>query len=147
MARTSNGAASVEGVDISVEASLFQDHIFTNNQTMSSHFLQRGKNAVHVLVRIHEDDDYRKLSPGIDQVAGLNPVPAKKPRHRVNCGCRVYVFLAQVIEDLHVQRPVMPLVGFVEIDRDLNSHRVWHFTALAPEPCRLAPPPSITNCW
>src|SRR5271169_3865217 len=147
MARTSSGAASVERVDISVEASLFQHHVFTNDQTMSSHLLQRRQNAVHVLVRTHKDDDHRKLSPGIDQVAGLYSVPTKKPRHGMNCGCRVYVFLAQVIEDLYVQRPVMPLVGFVEIDRDLNSHRVWHFTALAPEPCRLAPPRGITNCW
>ena len=27
-----------------------------------------------------------------------------------------------------MQRPVMPLVGFVQIDCDLHSHCVWHCT-------------------
>src|SRR5580704_19472781 len=147
MARTSSGASSVERVDISVEASLFQHHVFTNDQTMSSHLLQRRQNAVHVLIRIHKDDDHWKLSPGIDQVAGLNPVPTKKPSHGMNCSCGVYVFPAQVIEDLHVQRPVMPLVGFVKIDRNLNCHRVWHFTAPGPEPFQPALRRGTINCW
>jgi hypothetical protein len=45
-----------------------------------------------------------------------------------------------------VQRPVMPLVGFVEVDSNLDSHRVWHFTAPAPEPSRPTLHQGKVNC-
>src|ERR1700730_2690050 len=138
MAKTSSGAPDVERVDISVEASLFQNHVLAHDHSMSRHLLQRGQYAIHVLIRIHENDDHRKLSSSVNKMAGLNLVSPKKARHRMDCGCNINIFLPQVVEDFHVQRPMMPLVGFVEIKRNLNSHRVWHFTAPGPEPLRPA---------
>jgi hypothetical protein len=37
-------------------------------------------------------------------------------------------FFTQIGKNLHVQRPVMPLVAFVQVDCDLYRHRIWHFT-------------------
>ena len=54
---------------------------------------------------------------------------------------REYVLFAQIVQDLHVQRPVMPLVGFVQIDCDLHRHGIWHSTRVPPIPgaaCRTA---------
>ena len=100
-----------------------------------------------MFVRIHEDDDHGKLSSSVYKVARLNPVPSEKPSDRMDRSCGVHIFLPQVVEDLHVQRPVMPLVGFVKIDCDLNSHRVWHFTVPAPEPYRPPLRRGTINCW
>ena len=38
------------------------------------------------------------------------------------------------------------VVGFVEIDRHLDCHRVWHFTAPAPGPCPPVHHPGTANC-
>src|ERR1700733_417906 len=135
IAKTSSG---VTGLDISVEVSLFQKDVFTHDQTVGSHFLQRGQDAVYVLIRIHEDDDHRKLSPSVYKVTGLHSVSAKKPSHGMNRGGGVHVLFSQIVENLHVQWPMMPLVGFVKIHGDLDCHPVWHFTAPAPKPCRPA---------
>jgi hypothetical protein len=59
---------------------------------------------------------------------GLHPVTAQESGHGVDGGCRIDVFLAQVVKNLHVQRPVMPLVGFIQVDSDLHCHDVRHFT-------------------
>jgi hypothetical protein len=69
---------------------------------MSSHLFQPRQNAVHVLIRIHEDDDHGELSPGVYQVTGLNPVSTKKPGHGVDCGCGINVFPSQVVKDFHM---------------------------------------------
>ena len=122
----------------SVETSLFQNYVFAHDQTVSRHLLQGWQDAVHMLISIHEDNDQGNLSSSIYKMTGLNPVPAEKSSHSVESGCGINVFPPQVVKDLHVQRPVTPVVGFVEINGDLNSHRVWHFTAPGPEPLRPA---------
>src|SRR6202049_2686619 len=131
----------------SVETSLFQNYVFAHDQTVSRHLLQGWQDAVHVLIRIHEDNDQGKLSSSVYKMTGLNPVSPEKPSHSVESGCGINVFPPQVVKNLHVQRPVTPVVGFVEIDRDLNSHRVWYFTAPVPEPCRPALHRGTANCW
>src|ERR1700693_360278 len=83
MAKTSSGPSEVERVDISVEAPLFQNHVFAHDQTVGRHLLQGWQDAVHVLIRVHENDDHRKLSSSVYEMTGLNPVPAEKPRHGV----------------------------------------------------------------
>src|ERR1700716_318172 len=99
-----------------------------------------------MFIGIHKADDYGKLSSSVYKVTGLNLVSPKKPSDGMDCGRGVNVFPPQVIKDFQMQWPVMPLVGFVEIDRNLHSHRVWHFTAPAPERCRPALLQGIVNC-
>src|SRR5262249_55882599 len=126
--------------------SLFENYILAHDQAMGSHLLQRGQYALHVLVGIHEDDDDGQLSSRVHQMAGLNLVSSKKSSHCMERRRRVGVFFAQVIENFQWQRPMMPLVGFVEVNRDLNSHGVWHFTAPAPGPCRRVLLRGIADC-
>src|SRR5580700_2438733 len=63
---------------------------------------------------------------------GLYAMASQESRHGVNRGRRVDILLAQVVENLHVQRPVMPLVGFVQVESDLYGHRIWHSTREPP---------------
>ena len=58
----------------------------------------------------------------------------------------INIFLTQVIENFNMERPMMPLIGFVEVDGDLDRHRVWHFTAPAPAPCPRAPLRGTADC-
>jgi hypothetical protein len=55
-----------------VEVTPFEHHVLAHDQSMGSHFFQAGKDAVHVLVGVHEGDHYRQLAAGVDQVA--NPI-------------------------------------------------------------------------
>ena len=66
-------------MDISVEASLFQNYVFAHDQTVSCHLLQGWQDAVHVLIRIDENDDHGKLSSSVYKMTGLNPVSPEKP--------------------------------------------------------------------
>src|SRR5438067_1488313 len=70
----------------------------------------------------------RVFDASIGNVQCLPPRPSQKAGNAMHrCSC-VHILVAKIVEDLDVQRPVMPLVGFVEIDRDLHCHRIWHFT-------------------
>src|SRR5690348_8608944 len=82
-----------------------------------------------MLIGVHKGDDDRQFATGIYQMRSLYALTAKKTRDRMGHGCSIYVFFVQIIEDFDVQRPMMPLVGLVEIDGDLNGHRVRHSTA------------------
>src|SRR5689334_7870122 len=108
-ARMSSG-----GVDMSVETALFQNHVLPNDQAMRRHFFQGGQDPADVLIGIDEDDDHRQFATGIHQMAGLDLLAAKKSRYRMERGRRVDIFLAQVVENFHVQRTMMPLVSFVK---------------------------------
>src|SRR5579863_2288024 len=48
-------------------------------------------------------------------------------------GSGIDVFLVQVIENLHMQRPTLPLIAGVQINCDLHCHRTWHFTREPPD--------------
>src|SRR5258708_17578669 len=130
MARTSR---VVEGM--SVKVALFQHYILAHDQPMRGHLLQHGKDAVYMFVRIHEGDYDRKLAAGLDHMRRFHAMPPQKSSHGVKCGPGIDILLTQVIENLHMQGPMAPLVGFVQIDCDLYCHRVRHSTALAPAPC------------
>jgi hypothetical protein len=115
---------------MSVEVSLFQNDVLADDQPMRSHFFQQGQHAAYMLVGVHEGDDDRELAPGFYEVRGFNAMTAEKSGDGVNgCG-RINIFFAQVTENFHMQRLVMPLVGFVQIDGDLYRHGVSHFTTL-----------------
>src|SRR6058998_3447069 len=108
------------GVDMSVKIALLQHYVLAHNQTMRSHLFQRRQDAADMLIRIYENDDHRQLAPGVYQMTGLHLLPPEKARYRMQRSGGVYVLLAQVVEDLHVQGAIMPLVGFVEVDGDLD---------------------------
>src|SRR5690242_3180058 len=125
------------GVDMSVEIALFQNYILAHDQTMRGHLFQRRQDAADMLVRVYEDDNDWQLAPGIHEMARLYLLPAEKSGHGMKRNGGVYVLLAKVVENLHVQGTMMPLVGFVEINGDLDCHSVWHFTVPSPVSCRL----------
>jgi hypothetical protein len=47
---------------------LFDNDVLADDQAMGGHFAQLGQNAVHVLVRVHEDEHNRQITSGFDQV-------------------------------------------------------------------------------
>src|SRR6266849_290885 len=132
-ARMSSG-----GVDMLVEISLLQHDVLAHNQAMRGHLFQRWQHTADMLVGVHENDDYRQLAPGVYEMAGLHLLPAQKSSDRMQRGGRIHVLLPEEVENFHVQGTVMPLVGFVEVDGDLDCHSVWHFTAPLPMPYPLA---------
>src|ERR1700691_5603422 len=81
-----------------------------------------------MLIGIDENDDHGQLASCFDQMRSLHAVTAQKSGYSVKGSGGINVFLAQVVENLEMQRPVMPLVGFVQIDCDLNCHCVLHCT-------------------
>src|SRR6266576_2131548 len=100
-----------------------------------------------MFVCVNEDDDDGKLAARIYQVRGLDLVAAKEAGYRMHRGRGVHAFFPQVVENLQMQWPVLPLVSFVEIERDLDCHCDGHFTAPAPRPFRLKPPGRPEDCW
>src|SRR5579862_3130646 len=131
----------------SIQITLLQHYIFSYDQPMSGHLFERWKNAVHMLIRVNEDDDDRQLAAGIDEVGSFHPMATEKSRDRMDGRRAVYVLFPQVVEDFDVKRAMMPLVRFVEIDGDLNCHSVWHFTAPSPEPCPPARQADKAHYW
>src|SRR5271157_5142598 len=95
-----------------------------------------------MLVGIDEDDDHGQLAAGLDQVRGFHTMPSQKSRDGMDSGGGVHIFLAKIVENLQMQWPVAPLVGFVQINSDLNRHSIRHCTRLLPTPaatCRSVP--------
>src|SRR5579864_2952288 len=64
-------------------------------------------------------------------------MPPEESRHAVLGGRRVDILATQILQDLHVQRTMVPLIRFVEIDRDLYRHGIWHFTRASPIPAAI----------
>src|SRR5438067_7114371 len=61
-----------------VQAALLDDHILAHDEAVRSHLAQLGKNALHVLIGIHEDDHQRQPAAGIHQTGGLDPTAASE---------------------------------------------------------------------
>src|SRR5690348_3933107 len=59
-------------------------------------------------------------------------MPPEESRHAMHRCCRVDIFATQILQDLHVQWTMVPLIRFIEIDRDLYRHGIWHFTRASP---------------
>src|SRR5207244_1707254 len=141
MARISSGV-----MVISIQTSLLQHHNIAHDQAVRRHFLQSWQDASDMFISIDKDDDYRELAASIDEVAGLYSLTSEKSGDGMEGDRSINIFLTQVIENFNVERPMMPLIGFVEIDGDLYRHRVWHFTAPAPVPCPRAPLRGTADC-
>jgi hypothetical protein len=77
------------------EVPLFQYHVFANDQTMRGHFFQRRQDAVHVHIRIHEDDDHRDFSSRVYEMTGFEAVPSQKSGCGMDCGRSMNVLPAQ----------------------------------------------------
>src|SRR5437762_14366232 len=99
-----------------------------------------------MFIGIDKDDHYRELAASVDEVAGLDSLTSEKSGDGMEGDRSINIFLTQVIENFNVDRPMMPLIGFVELDGDLYRHRVWHFTAPAPVPCPRAPLRGPADC-
>src|SRR5260370_36389270 len=129
MARMSRG---VDGM--SVKIALFQNDILAHDETVCRHLLQHRKNSSHVFVGIHEGDDDRKVAAGLDHVRGFHAMPPQKSSHGMNSGRGIDIFLAQVVENLHVQSPVAPLPRSFPIHSTLYCHSLRHPPPLSPSP-------------
>ena len=53
-----------------------------------------------------------------------------KARNAADCRRRIHILPRQVIQDLHVQWPLLALVGFVQKICNLHRHCIWHSTRL-----------------
>src|SRR5262249_8309029 len=85
--------------------------------------------AAYMLFGIDEGEHQRQLAAGIHQAGCLDPATASESRYRMQNGGSGNLLLVQVVEHLQMHRAAMPLVGLIEIDRDLHrfsgvDHRV-----------------------
>ncbi len=96
-----------------IQIPLFQNHVFADDQAVRGHLFQRRQHAADVLVGIHKNDDYRELAAGIDQVAGFDALAAEESADGMEGAGGEDVLVVQVIQNGHVQRLPVPLVGFV----------------------------------
>src|SRR5262249_13566925 len=62
----------------------------------------------------------------VDQAGGLDATAAGESGDGVENRSAGHVLSSQIVEDLEVQRLAVPLVGFVEVDGDLDRHRSGH---------------------
>src|SRR5438477_11230971 len=99
-----------------------------------------------MFIGIDKDDHYRELAASVDEVAGLDSLTSEKSGDGMQGDRSKDIFLTQVIENFNMERPMMPLIGFVEVDGDLHRHGVCHFIAPAPAACRRAPLPGTADC-
>src|SRR5438552_18353726 len=131
---------------ISIQPSLLQRHIVAHDRTVRRRLLQSRQDASDVFIGIDKNDDHGELAASVDEVAGLDSLTSEKSCNSVEGDRSINIFLTQVIENFNMERPMMPLIGFVEVDGDLDRHRVWHFTAPAPAPCPRAPLRGTADC-
>src|SRR5436190_22111940 len=99
-----------------------------------------------MFIGIDKDDHYPELAARVDEVAGIDSLTAETSGDGVEGDRSIDIFLTQVIENFNMERPMMPLTGFVEVDGDLHRHGVWHFTAPVPAPCPRAPLRGTADC-
>src|ERR1700692_766288 len=140
MARMSRGPEA-----ISIQNSCVQNHILAHDQPVRSHFLQHWQDAGYIFICIHKDNNDRQLPTGLDHMRGFHSMPSQKSRYRMKSRGRVNIFLTQVVEDLHVQQPVVPLVGLIQINCDLHCHLARNSIAPGPTPCPPKPRPGTTD--
>ena len=107
---------------LSIEVSLFQRYVFSNDQTMRGHFFQDRKHAIDVLIGVYKCNDNRQFSANISQVRSLYAMPTQKSGDCMRRGCGINSFFPEITEKFYVQRLVVPLVRFVKVDRNLNCH-------------------------
>ena len=101
---------------------MFDDYVFANDQAMRGHLAEGGKNAAYMFIGVHEREDYRQLSAHVHQMRGLHPSAARESRHGMEC-CRTgHILFPQQVQDFEIQWLVVPLVGFIQIQSDLDSH-------------------------
>src|SRR5664279_322498 len=112
----------------SIEAALLDHNIFTDDETMSGHLSQLGKNASDVLVGIDEGNHNRQVPSCLDKMGGLDAASPLEPRDRVEGHGAGNVFLTQILQHFQMQRTVMPGIALREIHGYLYSHRSCHFT-------------------
>src|ERR1035441_8821118 len=131
----------------SIEAALLDHNIFTDDETMSGHLSQLGKNASDVLVGIDEGNHNRQVPSCLDKMGCLDAAAALETRHRVEGHGAGNVFLTQILQHFQVQRTMMPGVALGKIHVSLNSNGRCFFTP----PARLLPPPRLppgrARCW
>src|ERR1035438_774703 len=112
----------------SIEAALLDHYIFTDDETMSGHLSQLGKNASDVLVGIDEGNHNRQVPSCLDPMGGLDAASALETRHRVEGHGAGNVFLTQILQHFQVQRTMLPGIALREIHGYLYSHRRCHST-------------------
>src|SRR5438874_5265353 len=93
---------------------------------MSGHLAQLGQHAVDVLGSIDESDDEREFAAGVYERGGLHALASGEARDGVEDGGPGHVLRAQELEDGQVQRLALIRVGLVDVDGDLDGHRVRH---------------------
>src|SRR5581483_5209142 len=94
---------------------------------------QTRQHAIDVLIAVNERDHDREFTSRLDETRRMDTMPSGETRDRVQGSRTGDVFRAQVIKDRQMQRAVLPLVGFVEVNRNLYCHLAAHFTAPSPE--------------
>jgi len=92
----------------SIQAALLDNYILTHDEPVSGHLAQPGQNATYVLVSIHKTDDDRQLASSFNQVSGMDSASSKKTGNGMERHGAGHTLVAQVFEQLQVQRTMMP---------------------------------------
>jgi hypothetical protein len=74
----------MDGRDPSIEIRLLDDDVLSNNEPVRGEFPKAWENTLHVLLKIHEDDDYWKISARIDKCRGMHAVSAEETTDSMN---------------------------------------------------------------
>src|SRR6185437_2855916 len=143
----------------------FNRHFFSDNQPMTCHLLDLRQHSVHVFFFVNKREHERKLSSRIDERGGLDAAVAGESCHRMQHGGACNFRFAQILEELQVQRPVVPLVRLIEVDRHLHrAGSITHWKTIPyplsdftrspssfkwyePAPFRPAPRPGKAGYW
>src|ERR1700688_605922 len=110
--------------EASVQTALLDHHVLPHNQPMRGHLSQLGQNAVDVLVGVDERNHDGQFASGFDEMGGMDFASSEEAGYGVEGDGPEDIFLAQIFQNLQMQRTMMPGVAFGEIDGDLNGHKL-----------------------
>ena len=94
---------------------MFDGDVFTDNEAVGGQFEEFGEDAGDVFGEIDEDDEDREVAAGVDEVGGVDVITSVEAGDGVESAGTGDIFAAQHLEDL------VPLIGFVEVDGDLDG--------------------------
>ena len=110
------------GQELLFETSLLQHNILPNNQPVGGHLLELGHDAADVIVGINEDQNDGQFATRFDEMCSMDMAPAEESRNGMKSNRAEDILLAQVFQNLQVERTVMPRVALGQIYGDLNGH-------------------------
>src|SRR5215469_15467530 len=110
----------VRGIRGSVESALLDEDILSDDQPVRSHFLKPGQHTLYMFLKIHEYYDDRKVSSRFHETGCMYLVPSVETTDCVEGAGPSDIFRAKHFQQFMVQRLILPLIVFVQVDGYLD---------------------------